>query len=363
VKPNESPADSAPQGAQQPDSPFPPAFRWEATTPEAPTQVMSALGRDIAQDGPARAGQATRTGEAGDSERIEVMRAIPSYQRPPEQAGDLFQPFAPPLEEPTSRPRDASAPPWAEEDLPPIAEQQSAWLRKGPEMFTTPAMQSRSMQIIGVMVLAVVVMGLVGAAVAYFLTAGPGRVSSDQIAAPQQTMAPHDLPAPPAPLPPPVDTAHALSDPPGEVRGGGGLFDLPQLRSTGLLPRPILDALQAGEMTDGVLKTTTTGADTIGMFALTMPDQQAATTVAQTIATAQLDGGLRADDNRALQGVAVMGSAPGSESTVYRAVYVLYNRAIFVEVFGPNRDAVLATFDSLVKQQVTYAPPTVRVGH
>ncbi len=115
-------------------------------------------------------------------------------------------------------------------------------------------------------------------------------------------------------------------------------------------------------MTYGVLKASTTGGTTIGLFALAMPDQQAATTVAQEIVTAQLDGGLKADDNRALQGVAVMASAPGSGSATYRGVYVLYNRAIFVDVSGPNRDAVQATFDSLIKQQVTYAPPTVRVG-
>jgi hypothetical protein len=116
-------------------------------------------------------------------------------------------------------------------------------------------------------------------------------------------------------------------------------------------------------MTDGVLKATTTGGTTVGLFALTMPDQQTATTVAQDIATAQLDGGLKADDNRALQGMAVMASAPGEGSATYRAVYVLYNRAIFVDVSGSNREAVQATFDALVKQQVTHAPPTVRVGH
>lgn len=224
-------------------------------------------------------------------------------------------------------------------------------------------MQGRSTQIIGLTVVAVVVLGLIAATVAYFLTSGPGRAESEQSAAPQPVAAPRDLPSPPAPQPAPVDTEHALIDPPGQARGGGGQFDLAQLRSADLVPRPIQDVLQAGGMTDGVLKTTTTpGGTTIGMFALTMPDQQAATTVAQAIATAELRGGLKADDNRALQGVAVMGSVPGSESTVYRGVYVLYDRAIFFEVFGSHRDDVLATFDSLISQQVNHAPPTVRVG-
>jgi len=339
VKPNEPPADDAPEAA----SPFPPAFRWDAATHDAPTQVMAAIGRDPAQR--------------------ELQQSDPSYQQGPGEAQDLFQPVD---QGPGMHPNeatDSSAPPWADSD-PPLAEQQRAWLRQGPEVFQSSAMRSRSKQIIGIAVLAVVVLGLVGATVGYFLTTGPGRTGNPQLAAPQPTAAPRDLPSPPAPLPPPVDTAHALVDPPGQIRGGGGLFDLPTLlaETSPPLAPAILKALQAGGMTDGVLKATTTGTTTVGLFALTMPDQQAATTVAQDIATAQLDGGFKADDNRALQGMAVMASAPGSGFATYRAVYVLYNRAIFVDVSGPSRDAVQATFDALIKQQVTYAPPTVRVG-
>ncbi len=312
MKPNESPA----EGASAAASPFPPAFRWEAAASEAPTQVM---------------------------------------------AGDLFQPVGASRDEPISKPTGDSAPPWADSEPPPIAEQQSAWLRRGPDVFATPAMRSGSKQIIGIAVLSVVVLGLVIATVVYFLTTGPGRTGSEQLAAPQPTAAPRDLPAP---RPAPVDTSHALIDPPGQIRGGGGLFDLPQLtESTTLLPRPVLNALQTGGMTDGVLKTTTTGGSTIGMFAFTMPDQQAAAAVVRTIVAVQHDGGLQYDAHRALPGVVVLGSAPGSPSLAYRVTYVLYNRAIYFEVFGPKRDAVLATIDSLISQQVTYAPPTVRVGY
>jgi hypothetical protein len=151
-----------------------------------------------------------------------------------------------------------------------------------------------------------------------------------------------------------------LIEPPGEARGGGGIFDLPQLESTDLVPRPILNALRAGGMTDGVLKTTTDGGNTLGMFAFALTDEQAATDVANIITTVQRDGGLKVDDSRAQQGVAVLGSAPGSRSIVYRGVYVLYNRVIFFEAFGSDYDAVLASFDSVLNQQLTYAPPTVR---
>lgn len=347
MKPNESPAESAPEAV----SPFPPAFGWEASSPEPTTQVMT-----------------------------------PSYQQPTGEAGGLFQPVGESHDHSTSTAGDSSAPPWAGSHLPPIAQQptaqqqptadqpivdqpvvdqQSAWLRQGPEAFPAAAKQSRSKQTIGIAVLGVVLLGLVGATVAYFLTArSPGQTDLGQFGASQQA-APRDLPSPPPPLSAPVDATSALIDPPGQVRGGGGLFTLPQLlgESANLLrPFSIVNALQAGGMTDGVLKTTTSAGTTIGMFALTMPDQEAATAVAQTIATAQFDGGLKADDSRSLKGMTVMGSVSGSQPTVYRAVYVLYNRTIYVEVFGSDREAVLSTFDTLIKKQVTHAPPTVRPG-
>jgi hypothetical protein len=230
----------------------------------------------------------------------------------------------------------------------------------GPEPGQAVAMRPWSKQIIG---LAVATLGVVGATVAYALIAPPSDRAevADQSSAPQPPAAATALPAPPPPLPAPADTADALIDPPGQTRSGGGTFDLAMLKTNNLLPPAIQDALQAGGMTDGVFKTTTVGDSTIGLFALTLPDQQAATTAALAITTAQLDGGLKADDKRALQGVAVMGSVPGSDSTAYRAIYVLYNRAILVEISGSNRDAVLNLFDAVVHMQVNHAPPTVRV--
>jgi hypothetical protein len=251
---------------------------------------------------------------------------------PSESPGDLFQPADTAHHEPNHQP----------EPLPGLATR--PWTK----------------QIMGV---AVAALALVGATVAYALTAhSTDRTERDRISASQPTAAATALPAPPAPLPAPANTADALIDPPGQTRDGGGPFDLTTLESSKALPPAIESALQAGGMTDGVLKTSTIGSDTIGLFALTMPDEQAATTVALRIATAQLDGGLKADDNRALQGVAVMGSVPDSDTTAYRATYVLYNRAILVEVYGSNRDAVLPIFDAVLHQQLNHAPPTVRAG-
>ncbi len=373
-------ANGAAGSAPQPASPFPPAFRWETSPPEQPTQVMQAVGRNTGGGDPAEATQVVRTGDVQDSERTQVVaptpayQANPFYQQRPGEVQDLFRPVdSPPVGNPHVPHVDNSAPPWAGSDLPPLAEvplaeQQSAWMRQGPEVFETPATQPRSKQIIGIAVLAVLVVGLVGAGVAYVLSsgspnqaAGPQPASRQpQPASPPPVIAPRELPAPPAPSPAPADTAQALIDPPGQSRGGGGLLDLPRLASSELLPESILNALRAGAMTDGVLKTTTVGSNTIGMFAFALRDEQAATDVVNTIITEQRDGGLTVDDTRAQQGVAVLGSGSGISSTVYRAVYVLYNRAIFVEVFGPDRDSVLSAFDFVLNQQVNYAPPTVR---
>ncbi|MGH3752496.1 MAG: hypothetical protein ACRDRP_07330 [Pseudonocardiaceae bacterium] len=386
---------STADGGLQAASPFPPAFRWETSPPEQPTQVMQAAGRNTGGGDPAEATQVVRTGDVPDPGRTQVVASppayppSPSYQQRSAEVQDLFRPVGSP-------PVGNSAPPWAVSDLPPrteaplaeqplaeqplaeqplaeqpLAEQQSAWMRQSPEVFETPATQPRPKQIIGIAVVAVLVVGLMGAGVAYVLSSG----SPDQAAGPQPAslqpnqprpaspppaITPRDLPAPPVPSPAPVDTPHALIDPPGQSRDGGGLLDLPRLASSKLLPDPILNALGAGAMTDGVLKTTTVGSNTIGMFAFALRDEQAATDVVNTIFTVQRDGGLTVDDTRAQQGVAVLGSGSGTSSTAYRAVYVLYNRAIFVEVFGPDRDSVLSAFDFVVNQQVNYAPPTVR---
>jgi len=117
-----------------------------------------------------------------------------------------------------------------------------------------------SKQIVGV---AGATLGLVGVTVAYALIAHPsGRAGvTDRSSAPQPAAA-TALPAPPPPLPAPADTADALIDPPGQTRSGGGMFDLATLKTNNLLPPAIQDALQAGQMTDGALKTTTVGDDT-----------------------------------------------------------------------------------------------------
>jgi pyruvate/2-oxoglutarate dehydrogenase complex dihydrolipoamide acyltransferase (E2) component len=82
----------------------------------------------------------------------------------------------------------------------PVADQQSVWLGQGPEVVHA-SVQARSKQIVGMSALAVVVAGLVGATVVYFLAgASPGRTGSKQITAPTTT-APRAQPVLPSVLP------------------------------------------------------------------------------------------------------------------------------------------------------------------
>ncbi|MGH3913473.1 MAG: hypothetical protein ACRDTC_08690 [Pseudonocardiaceae bacterium] len=353
--------DAAPEA-----SPFPPAFNWESSRPNESTQVIYPAQGDTDQEDHSDTTQVVRRGDDHDSERTQVVQASAAPYQP--------LPEVPMRQEQSAYQQDLnhgwssheSAPPWVSTDLPPSNDPQSGWMLQGPEFFEASPERSNRKQIIGLSVVAVLVLALMGAGVAYFLsrgTEGTEAGGGDQITQqPNQPLAPSavELPAPPNPLPPPADTAQALIEPPGQARGGGGLFDLPQLEGRKLVPDPVISALRTGAMTDGVLKTTTEGPSTIGMFAFTLPNERVATTVAETIATVQLTGGLQQDNDRSLQGVAVLGSAPGASPNVHRAVYVLYDRAIFFEVFGSDREAVLSTFDSILDEQLAHAPPTFR---
>jgi len=99
----------------------------------------------------------------------------------------------------------------------PGADQQSVWLSQGPEVFHAPVRRSGSKRIIGISALAVVVAGLVGTTVVYFLVGGsPDRSGSGQITAPPTTAAPHArpvLPSVPVSAPPVTTPAVPVATP------------------------------------------------------------------------------------------------------------------------------------------------------
>jgi hypothetical protein len=120
----------------------------------------------------------------------------------------------------------------------------------------------------------------------------------------------------------------------------------------------VVQALEQGAMTSGLLKASTESTTTIGLYALSMPDAQSAATVAQAYASTQKTGGLPSDKDLSLQGVPVYSTVTGD--AVFRAVYILYNRVVIVEAFGGDRGAVQAQFKKLLTDQVEKAPPTQR---
>ncbi len=75
-------------------------------------------------------------------------------------------------------------------------DQQTAWLRAGPEVFHAPGTQSRSKQIIGLSALTVVVAGLAVATAAHFVSpSSPDRTSNRPIAASQTAVTPLGRPS------------------------------------------------------------------------------------------------------------------------------------------------------------------------
>lgn len=278
----------------------------------------------------------------------------------PSRSGGFQQP--PYQQPPWNTSQEDVAPPWGNSDLPPMAPSRSPdWVAQGPETFSAKHTSGKgrkvAFSVLGVVVLA----GLgVGIWLLFIRDSGPdtpvAAPPAQTSTAPTPTVKP--LPEPPAIKPEPADNATALVSPPGTVRDGGGSFDMDKLKSSKLLPTAVITALDQGSMTSGLLKPSTDGGTTIGLYALSMPTPQSASAVAQVYATTQQTGGLPANRDLSLHGVPVYATTSGVG--VFRAVYVLYNRVVIVEAFGSDRAAAQTEFKSLLAQQVTNAPPTQR---
>lgn len=255
-----------------------------------------------------------------------------------------------------------SAPPWGRPDFEPIMPAPESWIRQGPEAFDSGS--GGRGKIIGISIAVVLVIGVAVAVVLFFVNKnnGPSQQQAQHQTTQQTTTT---KPKPPLPAPPPakaepVDTQHALVDPPGDVRNGGGPLDLNTLSSDSLLPKTMVDALTQAGMTDGLLKTTTDNGVTIGLYGFTVRSQDDASTVAHTYAGVQTSGGVPSDEKHSLQGVPVFSTPSGATTSVFRAVYVLYNRVIIVETLGASYPTVEQTFTQVLHDQVALAPPTVR---
>ncbi|MEU6641409.1 flagellar basal body protein FliL [Saccharomonospora sp. NPDC046836] len=351
------------------------------------TQVIEPLSPSSAPQQPA-AGQAGPADDPG-AERTQVVsnwQAQPPHpqaqasppagfpqpqQLPPASPPGGFagpQQPQPPYGQPWNAPQSDTSPPWGGADLPPVAPPSPAdWgMSQGPESFDDAPAESRSGRKVLFSILGVVLVAGIGFAVwALFINNGGGSTQADQPPATSQSAPPpqpttQPLPEPPAAKAAPEDNDAAIIDPPGTERNGGGPFDLDQLRQNQMLPEPVIEALADANMTEGLLKTTRDGENTIGVYAIEVEDENAAIAVADEYAVTQQEGGIPAVRDHAMQGVRVLGAGSPTSDSVYRAVYVLYTRVIIIDITGPSQDAIESQFAELLDEQVNLAPPTHR---
>ncbi|PRX47842.1 hypothetical protein B0I33_105425 [Prauserella shujinwangii] len=320
--------------------------------------------------------QAVPPGDAG-GERTQVVPNWQTQAPHSSPAGGFPQPhssyagsppagFAQPGQQPWNAPQDDPSPPWGGTDFPPIAPQtHTDWVSQGPETFETTSTSGSGRKVLFSVLGVVIVAGL--SVLVWFLfikgdgenQAGPGPQPSQQSqAAPSPSSS--ALPEPPPTKAVPSDNDAALIDPPGQTRDGGGAFDLATLRENKLLAEPVIAALEDGDLNEGLLKASKDGDSTIGLYSLEVSDENAAIEVAQQYAVVQQEGGIPAAPELSLQGVQVFGAASDESDSVFRAVYVLYKRVVIVEVYGPDKNDVQQTFESLLGDQIEHAPPTYR---
>lgn len=358
-------ADSAKiiQPLQQPagEQPGPPADQ----NPEA-TQVVSPLNQ-----GPER------------TEVVQPWQAQPQGDGQQQQwsaspAGGFPQPAhhpdAPPPGQPWHVGEANASPPWGGSEFPPMAPepwqtQADPW-GGGGESFDDESSKGSGRKVL-LSVLAFLVVAGVGVAVWFLFiktdgqTAGPQNPppgQSQQQNPPGQSQAPTSeaLPEPPPAGKAPENNLSAIVDPPGKSRGGGGAFNMQELNQNQLLPKPVIAALRDNGMKSGVLKASTSGDVTVGIFAIQVRDEQAAVAVAQAYATVQEETGLRLVRDLSLQGVPVYGAENPSSDTLYRSAYVLHDRVVIIDVYGPKADEARQVFGTLLDDQVNHAPPSHR---
>lgn len=341
----------------QPGGPFPPPFQWGQPGGEAPdsTQIIPPVAADppgertqVVRDDP------ERTQAVSDPERTQSVSPHQQRQQAPQSPG-----------------WSDDSPAWANSDSAPVIAPNTTWTKQGPEAFDSGGGGGKRGRLVGTVVAGVLVVALAVVAVIYFTTTGgnnPGNTPTGQapaagggnLPAPTSTAPPLDNPPPAKKEPKTV--AAALAKVPGQVRPGGGPLTKRDITEGTFLDSKILGALDEAGFTGGLLKATTSNGSNIGVFAMTVRDPGSATEAAQAYAAVQTEGGIPARREDSQRGVAAFGTADDSEDAdqVRRAVYVLYNRVIIIDVGGSDRQQVQQTFQQVLDRQVAFAPPTDR---
>src|SRR5699024_7171982 len=293
--------------------------------------------------------------------------------QPPQAAAPADHGWQPqgqsPQQQPWNAPQQDARPPWGGDELPPITERNAPWSGHGQDSFEAKESTNKPRKALLSTLAVVVVAGLGVAVWALFIRPSddPGSTAaaagsssqSSPTSATTTTTSQTPLEEPPPTEEKPEGVKDALVKPKGDTRDGGGKFDLDKLKDRELLPKPMIKTLDDGDMSKGLLRTTKVGDAVVGMYSLKVEDEDAARAAAKKYATAQRKGNLPRVRDYSLKGVPVLGTDQG-ENPVYRAVYVLYDHVVIVEVYGSDAAKVTKLFTNLLDKQIAHAPPTVR---
>jgi hypothetical protein len=359
------PPPSTPFPVQQPPieqvpKPFAPApFGWNTpqSPPQAPTDSTQVI-QPVADPNADRT-QIVPTSRDASSDRTQVVRGVGDPDQQPEWLPGSSAPQTPPPWASQQPGVGQQAPPWAGNEFDRVVAPDLNWMRPGPESFDERSTKGRG-KVVGIVIAAVLVAGLVVAGILFFTSKsdpnGP-PVAGSTPQTPTSTTRP--LPEPPPAKPEAADDTTTLTDPPGTARNGGGPFTPQSLQTNGVLPKPVVAALNDAGLKQGLLKTTVNNGATFGLFAADVTSEDSAATAAKAYGTAQRDGHLQANADLSMKGVSVYTSPNGTDPD-YRAIYVVYTRVVIVEVFGSDRQVVRDAFKDLLDKQVAFAPPTKR---
>ncbi|GDY31155.1 SHOCT domain-containing protein [Gandjariella thermophila] len=385
-----------PQGQQ---GPFPPPFKWEASTPET-TQVMQPV-QDQGEDGSADATQVVRDeggpadttqrvdpsagptqrvdpssgptqvvnpGAPQDPERTQVVRGpgtgpFPQQQfpqfpgQPGVQGGPQFsgqQQGYPGQQMPRQqggwpqRGQEDVAPPWASSDFPPLDSGES-WVKQGPEVFDDGGGRNVG-KIVGVA--AAVVLLLAVAFGAYWIW-GRGSTGGAQAA---------------SSAPAPATTTTKPKDPTDIADLGGSKEDYSAIKTfadiQSRVPYLTSDEQQlyqsagAGKAQFAVSRLKD-GA-TVIVLTVQAGDKQSAQTAAQSLGQLQTTYGMQPVPNAPTGVVATQIAASGQNPAKLRAHYASQGVIIRVEVAGggngPGMDTLTKDFEDALGKQLRLSP-------
>ncbi|MGW6443647.1 hypothetical protein [Lentzea sp. NPDC055074] len=249
----------------------------------------------------------------------------------------------------------APPPPWVTGD---DSFSTPSW-NQGPEVFDSAGGSSgKGKKIVGIVIVVLLLAGIGVAGFFYFT----GKKDNEAQPPPEQISTPatpttKPVPDPPAQKPDSGATVDSIFGPlPGTERAGGGQFDLPKMAAQKLMVGKTTEALVAGGMTEATLSTSVNDKNTLSIMAMAVTDQAAASK--SVAAYLQDQAALKENKDLSYKGVKVV-TDPAKK--VLRATYVYYNKMIVVEVFTSDAGSAAETeFKELLKNQLEFAPPTVR---